>query len=374
MLNPFRENSLHSSQGRNNSTAISSNSGSTKVAYTERRNTVMVGSVMRRGSALVRKGSTFAMDVAGDALQSVDMLQEIGNPGDIRINETRRISTVAFNTPEPFQGRRSKTPSDWTLPPRGMNDPVDYLIKRVAAHDDIELMSKTKKILYRSSPLWAILSLVLYWAYFALRIRFTVDAQDQADKIFGMAWVFIAVETGVAIPMMLHKVWSLMVVRGRRRPKLRVIGDEVPSVDVFITCCGEDDDEIFDTVKAACNVDYPPDRFRVIVLDDGKSDGLKKLIENYTHADNAYYRSRPKYPGVPHNFKAGNLNYGMAESKLMPGGSANFVAALDADMIPERDWLRALIPHMLQDLKCSMACPPQVWFHHPHITPLSNLK
>lgn len=165
--------------------------------------------------------------------------------------------------------------------------------------------------------------------------------------------------------MILHRSWSILVWRGRRRPKLRLIGPSVPSVDVVITCCGEDDDLVMDTAKAACNVDYPIDRFRVMILDDGASAGLKAKVEDSLHHGwpNMHYFSRPKYPGVPHHFKAGNLNYALEQTKKLPGGAANFVACLDADMIPERDWLRALLPHMLQDEKCCMACPPQVSMH-----------
>lgn len=177
-----------------------------------------------------------------------------------------------------------------------------------------------------------------------------------------MAWAFIAVETGVCMPMLLHRLWALHIVGARARPKLRILGASVPSVDIIITCCGEDDELVLDTAKAACNIDYPLDRFRVIICDDGRSKELEKITEitAANQFDNLYYRSRPKYPGIPHHFKAGNLNYAMEETHRLPGGGANFLAALDADMIPERDWLRALMPHMLQDPKCSMACPPQV--------------
>jgi cellulose synthase/poly-beta-1,6-N-acetylglucosamine synthase-like glycosyltransferase len=43
--------------------------------------------------------------------------------------------------------------------------------------------------------------------------------------------------------------------------------------------------------------------------------------------------SREKIPGKPHHFKAGNLNFGLEQITLLPGGSAEFVAALDADMV-----------------------------------------
>ena len=326
----------------------------------------------RRGShaamGAIKRGSV----VAADALAYANVLREIGNPLDLKVNEIKGVSTL----PDPFNfdGRDAKSyrvlgrrPSlyptdDESIKKRSEDDPTNYSIKRLAKHDDIDLMTPAQRWIYMTTPLWAALSLISYWGYFALRIRFTIDAQNHANEIFWMAWVFIGVEIGVAIPMVMHRTWSMLMMRGRRRPKLRLIGNSVPSVDVLVTCCGEEDGLVLDTAMAACNVDYPSDRFRVLILDDGASAGLKEMVESrQRHSfENMYYVSRPKFPGVPHHFKAGNLNYALSETQKMPGGAANFVAALDADMIPEKDWLRALLPHMLQDLNCSMACPPQV--------------
>ena len=43
--------------------------------------------------------------------------------------------------------------------------------------------------------------------------------------------------------------------------------------------------------------------------------------------------AREKIPGKPHHFKAGNLNYGLEQTTLLPGGAGQFMAALDADMV-----------------------------------------
>lgn len=126
----------------------------------------------------------------------------------------------------------------------------------------------------------------------------------------------------------------MMALKKRGRARLRLTGNDVPSVDVFITCCGEDDDLVMDTVRGACDQDYPPDRFRVIVLDDGKSVTLEDSVNllSATHP-NVYYMARPKIPGKPHHFKAGNLNYGLDAVHTLPGGASQFMAALDADMV-----------------------------------------
>lgn len=130
-------------------------------------------------------------------------------------------------------------------------------------------------------------------------------------------------------------------------------------MDVFITCAGEDHDTVYNTVQAACASDYPLERFRVIVLDDGGSPDLSVSVKKLSESRrNLHYSARVK--GKDHHFKAGNLNYGLELVKSLPGDAADYVAALDADMIPDPDWLRALVPHLLENPKLALVQPPQV--------------
>lgn len=214
-------------------------------------------------------------------------------------------------------------------------------------------------------------TLILYWTYFGLRITFVISAQQKFASPFPLAWVFIAIEIVVAIPIFMQTFWSLFVLKKRHRPKLRLVGNDCPTVDVLITCCGEDDDLIMDTVRASCDLDYPHDRFRVILLDDGKANNLAASVEDLMDIyPNVFYMRRQKIPGVPHHFKAGNLNYGLDEVHNLPGGAGEFMAALDADMIPEQHWLRAIMPHMILDPKMGLACPPQLFYNVPKGDPL----
>jgi cellulose synthase/poly-beta-1,6-N-acetylglucosamine synthase-like glycosyltransferase len=45
---------------------------------------------------------------------------------------------------------------------------------------------------------------------------------------------------------------------------------------------------------------------------------------------------------------------------MLEDGTGEYIAALDADMIPEPAWLRAIIAHMVIDDKMALVCPPQV--------------
>ncbi|KAL2694772.1 hypothetical protein Neosp_001359 [[Neocosmospora] mangrovei] len=246
-------------------------------------------------------------------------------------------------------------------------------IQQVHKRDDSDIWKGWKRWVFKLVPILTFANTGLYLAYLALRVACVIWAQNAADETYAAAWVFIAVEIAVAIPSLMHNTWTMWSMKKRQRPKLRLTGNDVPTVDAFITCCGEDDDLVMDTVRAACDLDYPRDRFRVVILDDGKSAGLEaqcaKLALTYP---NLYYMARIKVPGQPHHFKAGNLNYGLDQVHLLPGGAGQFMAALDADMIPERDWLRAVLPHLVVDPKMALACPPQLFYNTPRSDPLAQ--
>jgi cellulose synthase/poly-beta-1,6-N-acetylglucosamine synthase-like glycosyltransferase len=106
---------------------------------------------------------------------------------------------------------------------------------------------------------------------------------------------------------------------------------------------------------------FSKDRFRFVVLDDGKEAALEGAIKALSiEYLNLYYHARIKVKGVPYHFKAGNLTGGPNFVTKLDGGEGEYIAALDIDMIPERDWLRAIVAHLVNDDKMALVCPPQV--------------
>ena len=126
---------------------------------------------------------------------------------------------------------------------------------------------------------------------------------------------------------------------------------------------------IVNTVTAAASQDYPPQRLRVFLLDDGHDQGLQQAVFllNARLADQkkpqVVYLSRRVEAGAKSYFKAGNLRYGIDESHGQ--GSSEFLAGLDTDMIPRSDWLRKMVPHLLLDDRLALACPSQVTISPP---------
>lgn len=122
----------------------------------------------------------------------------------------------------------------------------------------------------------------------------------------------------------------LLSIGDRKRKKLRLRGDAVPTVDVLFTSCGEVVDMILNTVRSACNIDYPRDRYRIIICDDAAdpalAEAIQPLIAEYPQL---HYQARVKVPGVHHHYKAGNLNSGIDYAVNLPGGPAEYLATLD---------------------------------------------
>ncbi|XP_024522432.1 uncharacterized protein LOC9652133 isoform X3 [Selaginella moellendorffii] len=149
----------------------------------------------------------------------------------------------------------------------------------------------------------------------------------------------------------------------RPRQSLSLNWEELPTVDIFLTCCKEPTDVPEDSIQAALAMDYPKDQFRVLVLDDGGDDQLKQYCEVLEHVEppsaSVRYLRRVKIPGVPHNFKCGNLNYGLEHS------DAEFVVMMDADMILHPSFLKTLLPHIVKDPKVSFVQIPQSFYNLP---------
>ena len=139
-------------------------------------------------------------------------------------------------------------------------------------------------------------------------------------------------------------------------------------MDVLLPCCGEDLDVISDTIKACVALDYPPDRFRIYLLDDENSievEGLVRELRRWASKRSSVeivYAARPKKDQW---LKAANLNFGLELAKQSTQGPGEFVAVLDIDMIPEPAWLRALVPHMLQDDRLGLISSPQRFYNIP---------
>lgn len=160
------------------------------------------------------------------------------------------------------------------------------------------------------------------------------------------------------------------------RPDLTLPEDDktlhYPTVHIFLPCCNEPTDVPQESILAALWMNYPQDRFKVFVLDDGADDDLRAFCETLqlesveSGGQRLVYLRRKKMDGVPHHFKCGNLNYGLQNS------DAEFVVMMDADMILHPSFLRKLLPHIINSPDVAFVQIPQAYYNLPPGDPLNG--
>jgi cellulose synthase (UDP-forming) len=133
---------------------------------------------------------------------------------------------------------------------------------------------------------------------------------------------------------------------GRRPVALPKGQKNWPTVDVFIPTYNEPLGVVRTTVLAALALDYPTDKLRVFVLDDGR----RQDFYDFAVQVGAGYLARDDNAHA----KAGNINCALRRT------SGEYVAIFDSDHIPTRSFLQATLGWFLHDSSLALVQTP----HH----------
>lgn len=151
-------------------------------------------------------------------------------------------------------------------------------------------------------------------------------------------FIYTIVASLLAIYGLNALVLSLLYLRHRREQAPSPPLDETPMVTVQLPIYNEAH-VVQRLIDAAATLNYPPHRLEIQVLDDSTDEtaalAQKRVTFHRARGVNITLLHRRKRIG----FKAGALAEGM---RLARG---EFIAILDADFIPPRDFLRRTIPH-----------------------------
>lgn len=140
--------------------------------------------------------------------------------------------------------------------------------------------------------------------------------------------LFFIAET-LAYLLLVFLAFDLWRLRFHRPEGLEI--EELQSVDIFVTCCGEPFQIIRTTLLAISRITYQP--VKVYVLDDYGSSEVAEL----TRSLGFHYHSRPE-EGLPRqDAKSGNLNFGLGLSQ------GELLLVLDADQVPAPDILTRMV-------------------------------
>lgn len=190
-----------------------------------------------------------------------------------------------------------------------------------------------------------VLSLVASLRYAYWRLADTLGFDGWLDSVFGYG--LMAAELYALVVLLFGYVqtaWPL-----RRQPVL-LAGEpsEWPTVDVFIPTYNEALNIVKLSIFAAQAMDWPKDKLRIHVLDDGRRDEFQRLCHsigvNYITRDNNYHA------------KAGNLN------EALKATDGEYIAMFDADHVPTRSFLQIGMGWFVKDPKLAMLQTPHFFF------------
>jgi cellulose synthase (UDP-forming) len=189
------------------------------------------------------------------------------------------------------------------------------------------------------------LSLIISSRYMFWRLTETTSWDRPFDAICGL--ILVAAEVYTTVVLMLgyfQTAWPL-----KRKPvPLPADRSSWPTVDVFIPTYNEPLAVVKPTVYAALALDYPADKLRIHVLDDGRRPEFKVFCEQVG----------VKWTIRNHNrhAKAGNINEAL---KITDG---EYLAIFDCDHIPTRSFLQISLGWFLRDKKLAMMQMPHHFF------------
>ncbi|WP_157220063.1 UDP-forming cellulose synthase catalytic subunit [Flavisphingomonas formosensis] len=195
----------------------------------------------------------------------------------------------------------------------------------------------------RASLFIGIVSIIASTRYLFWRTTQTLEFGSPLEFVLGMG-LYLAELYAWAILVLglLQTSWPM------RRPIVEIEGEphEWPKVDVYVPTYNESLAIVRNTVLAAMAMDYPADRFRVYILDDGR----RPEFRNFARAAGCGYLTRSDNLHA----KAGNLNAAMKRT------DGELIAIFDCDHVPTRAFLQMAVGWFQKDPRLALMQTP----HH----------
>jgi cellulose synthase (UDP-forming) len=189
----------------------------------------------------------------------------------------------------------------------------------------------------------AILSTLVSTRYLFWRTTATLEFNTVPEFLLGTGLYLAEIYAWIILVLgHLQTGWPL------ERPVVEIVGEpeKWPFVDVYVPTYNESLSIVRNTVFAAMDMDYPANRFRVFILDDGKRPEFQAFARQagcgyLTRADNLHA-------------KAGNLNAALKKT------NGELIAIFDCDHVPTRAFLQMTVGWFQQDAALALLQTP----HH----------
>jgi cellulose synthase (UDP-forming) len=208
-----------------------------------------------------------------------------------------------------------------------------------------------------------VLAALLSFRYLIWRTSETLVYTEPIDAV-GMMLLYFAEVFGLGVHFFGLGInsWPL------RREPLMLSGDPAswPTVDVVIPAYTEPEEIVRVTATAAAQIDYPKDKLRIYILDDGSTADRRAHPRHGPGAWQRYYSLKGLardlgigYLTREHNVraKAGNINHALTKT------SGEIVLVLDCDHVPTPDILMRTVGYFMRDPKLYLVQTPHFFIN-----------
>lgn len=196
-----------------------------------------------------------------------------------------------------------------------------------------------------STLMLIVLSLTVSCRYIWWRYTATLNLSSPLDMLFGS--LLLLAETYSWAVLVMGYIQTAMPLR-RAPAAMPADTSGWPTVDLMIPTYNEDLSVVAPTVYAALGMDWPKDKLRIYLLDDGRRDEFREFAQ----AAGIHYLTRPD----GRHAKAGNLNHALGKT------DGELVAIFDCDHIPTRSFLQMTVGWFLKDPKLALVQTPHHFF------------
>jgi len=187
------------------------------------------------------------------------------------------------------------------------------------------------------------LSIVVSTRYIWWRLTETLQFASELEAFLGIGLILAELYAWTVLVLgYIQTAWPL------RRPPVAMPEDLAlwPTVDLFIPTYNEPLSVVQNTVLGALSIDYPLDKLKIYILDDGRREEFREFAEavgvGYITRDNNEHA------------KAGNLNHALRAT------DGELLALFDSDHVPTRAFLQLTVGWFLRDARLSLVQTP----HH----------
>jgi cellulose synthase (UDP-forming) len=187
------------------------------------------------------------------------------------------------------------------------------------------------------------LSIVVSTRYIWWRLTETLQFPSELEAFLGIGLILAELYAWLVLLLgYIQTAWPL------HRPPVALPEDIAawPTVDLFIPTYNEPLSVVQNTILGALSVDYPLDKLKIYILDDGRREEFREFAEvcgvgYITRDDNEHA-------------KAGNLNHALSVT------DGELLALFDSDHVPTRAFLQLTIGWFLRDPRLALVQTP----HH----------